>query len=289
MEALTEQERAAAGAPGRLKGRAVTVVGAGIGGLAVAVAMARRGARVTVIEQAPEITEIGAGLQITPNGAAVLAALGLGRALGRIGVRAGEVRLHDGLRDEDAPLARVDLRGTLAGNPHGYWLVHRADLVAMLLAAARRLGVQIVTGARVVGVALGFDEAVLAMESGSKRRTRLLIGADGLNSVVRVALGNAEEPRFTGQLAWRALVEPLHVPLWEVGDAVRLALGPGRHIVCYPLRGGRLLNLVAVEERARWSEADAEATRDPGAMRAAFADFAPRWRRLLACAREPRP
>ena len=250
-----------------LKGREITVLGGGVGGLAAATALARRGAAVTVLEQAPEIGEVGAGIQISPNGAAVLHALGLGPALRAASIAAAAVELREGLR------GGAVLRFDLARHAHGagYWLVHRADLIALLERAARAAGVAIRLGARVQGV--GFAPEGVRLDGVAPRRAPLVIGADGLHSVLRAALGGgAEAPRFTGQVAWRAVIP-------ETGAAAPVAevhMGPGRHLVSYPLRGGAARNIVAVEERSGWAAEGWHHRDDPENLRAAFARFGPR-------------
>jgi len=164
-----------------LSGLQVTVVGAGIAGLGVAVALARRGARVTVLERAPAVREFGAGLQISPNGAAVLRGLGLGEARARISLPALAVKLRDG-RQGDLVL-QLDLARLRPGQRYGF--VHRADLLGMLADAAVAAGVSIETGAELVRVVPGPQVSVIGMADGSERRPGLLIGADGLHSVVR--------------------------------------------------------------------------------------------------------
>lgn len=258
---------------GALEGREVTVLGAGVAGLALARALALRGARVTVIEQASAITEVGAGLQVTPNGAAVLHALGLGEALAQSSVRASAVELRDG-RDGDIVL-RMDLAALRPGL--SWSLCHRADLIGLLETGAREAGVTIRLAQRVVSVDLDADRPVLALEGGERLSPRLLIGADGLHSTLRAALNGPAEPFFTGQVAWRALVPeiPGAAPVAEIH------MGPGRHLVSYPLRGGRLRNIVAVEERRGWTEEGWNLRDDPLGVQVAFERFSPRVRQWL--------
>jgi salicylate hydroxylase len=247
-----------------LDGRAITVLGAGIGGLAAATALAQRGARVRVLEQAAAITEVGAGLQISPNGGRVLSALGIGP----VGDASGAVALMDG------PTGRGVMRMVLPG---GFRLVHRADLIAALERAARDAGVQIVLGARVESVTVG-PPAALTYADGRAEAVDLLVGADGLHAPTRTAVLGPAKPFFTGQVAWRATVAGRGQA--EVAQA-RVFMGAGRHLVTYPLRGGALINIVAVEERADWAAEGWNHTDDPANLRAAFAGFAPEVRSLL--------
>nr|WP_249139015.1 FAD-dependent monooxygenase [Actibacterium sp. MT2.3-13A] len=255
-----------------MTGRDITVLGGGIAGLTAAIALARRGACVTVFEQAEAIGEVGAGLQISPNGAAVLCALGMGEALARLGQRAAAVSLRDFAAGRE--VVRLDLSG--AAGP--YYFVHRADLVGMLADAARAEGVKLRLLQRIASVRVGAGGASLTTAQGAVVNARLLIGADGLHSVVRGALNGADQPFFTGQVAWRALVPAAG----DVAPEARVYMGPGRHLVCYPLRGGKLINLVAVQERENWADEGWHHPDDPANLRAAFAGFGAEVQALLA-------
>lgn len=234
-----------------------TVIGAGIGGLAAALALARRGARVAVLEQAPAIAEVGAGLQISPNGARALAALGLDPAA--LGCRAEALELRD-------HRGRLITRMALPAAP-GFFLCHRADLIAALAAAARVAGADVRFLQRVTTVALG-ERAEAVLHTGARLPAGLLVGADGVHSVVRPALDGPSRAFFTGQVAWRATLPGAPGP-----PVVQVFMGPGRHLVSYPLRRGMLRNLVAVEERRRWAAEGWHHADDPAAVRAAFAGF----------------
>ncbi len=249
----------------------IAVIGAGIGGLAVAQALARRGADVTVFEQASEIAEVGAGLQISPNGARVLDALGLGAELRQRAVMARTVQLCDYRGGE---VVRLDLGDTGQG---GYHFLHRADLINLLANGARAAGVRIRLLQRIIGVTDGRRPRV-ELANGAGFDADLVIGADGLHSVVRAALNGPRAPFFTGQVAWRALVPNSA----ERGPEVRVHMGPIRHVVSYPLRGGSLLNLVAVQERAAWTAESWSQTDDPQSLRAAFGDFCDEVQGMLA-------
>ena len=256
-----------------LIGQQVTILGAGIAGLAAAQALALRGAQVTVLEQADAIHEVGAGLQVSPNGAAVLRALGLDQALEAASVRATAVELRD--RPSGGVGTRLEV-GRLRPD-QGYHFLHRADLIDLLLQGARAAGVELRLLQRIERVDLTGPRPRYVTAQGAEGEADLLIGADGLHSRVREALNGKVAPFFTRQVAWRALVP-------ETGDVPPVAevhMGPGRHLVSYPLRGGRLRNIVAVEERNRWVDESWSLRDDPMELRLAFEGFGPRVRGWL--------
>lgn len=237
-----------------LADKTVLILGGGIGGLAAAVALRDCGAEVTLLEQAGGFREVGAGIQISPNGARVLSALGVDPE--RMQARAVILRNASGDR-----VLRMDLPQTGAG----FHLVHRADCVAAL--AARADGM--VTRFNAQAVAVDPTAGRVTLSNGDSLAADLVVGADGLHSVSRGALNGHAKPFFTGQVAWRALIP---------GNATDPAqtevfMGPGRHLVSYPLRGGTLRNLVAVEERKAWAEEGWTHPDSPDNLRRAFAGF----------------
>ncbi|HEX9858448.1 MAG TPA: FAD-dependent monooxygenase [Paracoccaceae bacterium] len=261
-----------------LDGAEITVLGAGVAGLAVARALALRGAVVTVLEQAAAIEEVGAGLQISPNGAAVLRGLGLGEALEAASMRATAVDLRDGL--DDSRVLRLDLARLRPGQ--GYHLMHRADLIDLLATGARAVGVHIRLLQRIETVDLAGPRPRLVTAQGAELTPALVIGADGLHSKLRGALNGVEAPFFTRQVAWRAVIpaEPGAAPVAEVH------MGPGKHLVSYPLRGGTLRNIVAIEERMRWAEEGWNLKDDPMSLRVAFESFSPKVQGWLEAVQE---
>ncbi|MBB97743.1 MAG: monooxygenase [Rhodobacteraceae bacterium] len=243
-------------------GDEVLVLGAGIGGLTAALALHGQGARVRVVEQAERIGEVGAGLQISPNGGAVLRALGLGAALDAVSVRAEAVVLSDYQRPGD--VLRLDLRRR---PQQVYGFVHRADLIGLLEQAVRTAGIPVELGRKAIRVEPGAPARVV-FEDGAEEAA-LVVGADGLHSVARRALNGGDAPFFTGQVAWRAVV-PTPRPL---PAEARVVMAPGKHVVAYPLRGGTMANLVAIREQSDWVEEGWHLAGDPDALRAAFADL----------------
>ncbi len=250
----------------QVAGLEVVVAGGGIAGLAAAAALAQAGARVVLHERAEAIAEVGAGIQIAPNGAAVLAALGCQAGMAARALKAEGVRLHD-YRGGTA-LVSLDLARQRHANPHPWLFFHRADLIALLAETAEAAGVEI----RLAAPLDLAEEPLLEAD--------LVIGAEGIRSGLRARLNGAEEPFFTGQVAWRALVplDPFEAP----PPLARVWMGPRRHLVAYPLRAGRVMNVVAAEERHAWVAEGWSHRDDPETLRETFDDFAPEVRSLLA-------
>lgn len=255
-----------------LAGREIVVIGAGIGGLAAALALAQRRARVTVHEVAPALGEAGAGLQIGPNGVAVLEALGLRDAVERVASLPEAIELRD--HRDGRRVARLPLGATATGRyGRPYWHLHRADLAAALAEAARAAGVRIVLGSRIVEVELDGAAPQLRTAEGAQIEAETVIAADGVRSDTRSSCFRGAPARFTGHVAWRALVPTDRLPAGLVAPQATVTMGPGRHIVTYPLRAGRLVNVVAIEERAGWTEEGWSLPDDPAALRRAFAGW----------------
>lgn len=253
-----------------LLGMKIVVIGGGIGGLAAARALAMRGASVTVLEQACEITEVGAGLQISPNGYAVLDALGLGADLAAPAVQAQAVSLRDYRKGE---VVRLDLTRLQNRN---YFFVHRADLIDLLAKGAREAGVKIRLLQQVSEVSPG-PTPTIRLANGSELTPDLVVGADGLHSKTRLALNGQDKPFFTRQVAWRAVIPNT----LDLAPVARVHMGPGRHVVSYPLRGGKQVNIVAVQERTDWVEEGWNHSDTPENLRAAFSDFGPEVQHML--------
>jgi salicylate hydroxylase len=266
--------------------RTVVIAGAGIGGLTAALAVARHGYRVVVLEQSERLEETGAGIQLSPNASRVLIGLGLRETL------ASRVTAPQELIVANARSGRVLARaplGAAAEQRYGapYWVIHRGDLQAALIEAVEaNPDIVLRLGTRVDDFAIHPNGVTVAAHSRHEmveEHGLALVGADGLWSRLRGRLGHGEA-RFTGHTAWRALV-PAEAVVCELSiPTVNLCLGRGGHLVYYPVKGGRLINVVAVMADD-WREPGWSAAGDRGEILGRFDE--PAWRgppREILCA-----
>jgi salicylate hydroxylase len=251
----------------------VVIVGGGIGGLTLALALARRGMSARVLERAPALAEIGAGLQLSPNACRLLDRLSLGAALDAVSIEPDRLRMYDGRSGGLVVTLPLGAARRRWGAP--YRLLHRADLQSVLREAVAAAGVEIGLGQEVTGFVPQEDGVTADTAAGVPIAGRVLIGADGLGSSVRRALGDARPPAPSGMTGWRALIPAANWPVAIARDEVALWLGAGGHLVAYPLRGGGVLNLVACIPETR---GDA----DEDNLRRFFATWGPAARAIVA-------
>jgi len=258
----------------------VLVAGGGIGGLAAALAVARTGVPVKVLEQAPQLGEIGAGIQLGPNAFTAFDALGVGeRARGRA-VYTDEMVMHDAL--DETLVGRIPTGKAFRerfGNP--YAVIHRADVHASLLEGVRELGtaVELRTSSCVQRVEQG-DEGVVVFDTNGERHPGLaLIGADGVRSAVRRQYVG-DDARISGHVVYRAVVDRKDFPADLQWNAASIWVGPNCHLVHYPLRGGEQYNVVVTfhsRDQEEWSVR--EGSRNE--VQSYFEGICPRARQLI--------
>lgn len=234
----------------------VVVSGGGIGGLAAALACARRGVPVQLIERAEQLSEVGAGIQIGPNVTRILQAWGLGDALAQVAAFPQRLQARDAQTGQVLGSLRLAERAqALYGAP--YATIHRADLQNLLHAAACADGVPVRLGQTVQGWRETTGSVQVNTADGQSVQADALIGADGVWSAVRQQLLGDAPARFTGHLAYRALVAQADLPLHLRSDEVTVWMGPRLHVVHYPVRSGQWLNVVAIVHGVKPAQADA--------------------------------
>ncbi|TQM43847.1 FAD-dependent oxidoreductase [Pseudonocardia cypriaca] len=233
-------------------GIGVLVVGGGIGGLATALSLARNGHRVHLLERAAEFAEIGAGLQFGPNASRALDALGVLDDIRPLATRPRQAVMRDARTG--APLTALDLGPAFVrcyGYP--YLVLHRHDLLATLVEHCRRHPLISLENRReVTGVALRTDGAEVECADGATYRARAVIAADGLHSTLRPHVVD-DAPECSGYVAYRGTVPGHEATHAAAPDDVVLWIGPGIHLMQYPLRGGELYNQVAVFRSPRYA------------------------------------
>lgn len=247
------------------------IAGGGIGGLTAALCFVHFGWDVEVCETSPELGDIGAGIQLSPNAMKVFEMLGLGERLARVAFRPEGIEIRmgkSGMRLVRMPLGDAAVRRW--GAP--YLHIHRADLVSVLqkaLGEAPRCRVRL--GAVVQAYDQDDGRVQVSLADGSKTSADVLIGADGIHSTIREQMLGPDEPVFTGNVAWRSVVSVDRLGE-DVPEPVACAwMGQGQHAVTYLLRGGRLANFVGVIERDNWTR---ERWTEQGSHADALRDFA---------------
>ena len=255
----------------------VGIVGAGIGGLAAALALRRAGLRVQVFERASRFTRVGAGLQMAPNVTKALRPLGLLDPLNRVACKPLAWRSYDassGRLQLELPLG--DQIAERYGAP--YLHVHRADLHDLLSAAAGKVR----TGMHAVGLDAGADHVRVTFGDGTQARFDAVIGADGVHSMIRDIVAGSQQPRFSGMVAYRGLVPASDLTGLQVEPVSAKWWAGDRHLVHYFVSAGRELNFVAPVPASGWDEESWTSSGRVADLLADFGAFPPRVREVLA-------
>ena len=265
------------------------IAGAGIGGLTAALALARRGLRVTLFDQMEKLEEAGAGIQLAPNATRILVALGLAERLKPTIVQPSAIRLRSGPSGSEIAVMPLDA-ATLGRYGAPYWVIHRADLhKALIEAVAGEPQIALALGATVGNFTIDAVGVRATVHRGSARGGAAdyggaaLIGADGLWSYLRARLGDGTAPRFAGRSAFRAIVPAAQLSPQDREPVINMWFGPDGHLVHYPVRAGAFVNIVAVcGDRWQSPAWNTGAKRDDVLERFPAAAWTPEARQLLA-------
>jgi salicylate hydroxylase len=245
----------------------IAVIGGGIGGTAAALSLLRAGFDVHVYEQARQMGEVGAGVQISPNASRILHRLGLADPLARTGVKPiawHQRRWQDGRTLLHTPIAEA-MEATF-GAPH--YQMHRVDALRALAGALPPERLHI--GHRLTGLVDHGGHVEAQFENGVRIDADVLVGADGIHSAVRRILFGPEQPHFTGCICYRGLVPAEMLARLAIPVEAQIWMGPGKHFVHYYVQNGRLVNFVAVIDQDRWTK---ESWTDRGKVADALAAF----------------
>jgi salicylate hydroxylase len=264
-----------------LETKPILIAGGGVGGMTTALALAQRQIPVVLFEQAADFSDVGAGIQLSPNCSRVLRTLGLTKELDEQGFLPQHTQFrhwHSGKIISETSL------GKSAEQTYGapYYHFHRSDLLNLLLQAAKTQPlIQLKLNSRIVSIEQ-IDDSVRVLVNGETHTGSALIGADGIHSKVRESLFGAESPTFTGNVAWRALVPTSSLPANLIQPAATAWWGPGKHFVHYYVRGGTMVNCVCVVESKEWQDESWNINGHFPDLAAEFADWHPTINTLLA-------
>jgi salicylate hydroxylase len=261
----------------------IAIVGGGLAGLAAAQALKAFGIDATVFEAAPALGEIGAAVNVSPQAFKALRAIGLGEAIAAVGTASPGIYTRNMQSGEF--LEFNDRLKSAARYAAPYYTFHRADLLDALACALDHSTIHL--GHRLQALEEGSDRVVLSFDNGAKAEAEFVIGADGVRSVIRRALYGDDNPTYTGQMVWRALLKGSDVPdeVLEPTGHVQW-IGPGCHLLAYFIRGRKLVNIVTQEDTDKWVEEGWSTRGDPDEMRLSFPNPEPRLKKLLSLVTE---
>ena len=261
----------------------IAIIGGGLAGLAAAQALKTNGMAAEVFETAPALGEIGAAVNVSPQAVKALQAIGVGDEVAAVGTTSPGIYTRNMQTGEF--LEFNDRRKAAARYGAPYYTFHRADLLDALASGLDRAAIHL--GHRLTGLEEGSDRSVLAFANGAQVEAEIVIGADGVRSAIRQALYGDDNPAYTGQMVWRALLNGRDVPeaVLEPTGHVQW-IGPGCHLLAYYIRGRKLVNIVTQEDTDKWVEEGWSIRGDPDEMRLSFPNPEPRLEQLLGLVTE---
>ncbi|MDO6559308.1 FAD-dependent monooxygenase [Paraglaciecola chathamensis] len=254
----------------------IIIAGGGIGGLSAALALNLHGFEVHVLEQSDALAEVGAGIQLSPNAMHVLQMIGVsGDVLSHGFLPTNATMRHFRTAKEYLRMPLGDAIEKKFGAPYVH--IHRADLHQVLHRAALSSGIHISVNARVKryqNLAIqGVNQVQVYLDDGREMLADALIGADGIRSAVKKQMLPLASVEFTGQVAWRGTIDAQKVPRNLVKPEANLWIGPGAHLVSYYVRGGKEINVIAVQEQKQWTDTRWSVPGDVKTLRAAFVNW----------------
>ena len=261
----------------------IAIVGGGLAGLAAANALKTFGIKAEVFEAAPALGEIGAAVNSSPQAVKALRAIGLGDKIAAVGYSSPGMYTRNMQTGEFLEFSDRHKAAALYGAP--YYSFHRADLLDALASGIDHSAIHL--GHRLTGVEEQSDRIVLAFDNGARVESEFVIGADGVRSVIRHALYGADNPTYTGQMVWRALLNGSDVPEEALEPTGHIQwVGPGCHLLGYYIRARRLVNIVTQQDTDKWVEEGWSTRGDPEEMRMSFPNPEPRLKKLLSLVTE---
>jgi len=261
----------------------IAIVGGGLAGLAAANALKAFGMAPEVFEAAPALGEIGAAVNASPQAVKALQAIGVGDKIATVGYASPGIYTRNMQTGEFLEFNDRKKAAARYGAP--YYSFHRADLLDALASGLDRAAVHL--GHRLTGVEERGDHVALAFANGARVEADIVIGADGVRSVIRQALYGDDNPTYTGQMVWRALLNAADVPEDVLEPTGHIQwVGPGRHLLAYYIRAQKLVNIVTQEDTDKWVEEGWSTRGDPDEMRASFPNSEPRLAKLLSVVTE---
>lgn len=248
----------------------VIVAGAGLGGLTAALSLIDRGFDVQVLEQAPELKAVGAGIQLSANATRVLFGLGLGPALQKITIKPDGKCIRLWNTGQEWKLFDLGAESiALHGFP--YMMLYRPDLLQVLVdGLLQRRPDALLLDAKVIDVSQTQDSVTVTLADGRVLHADALVGADGVHSVVRAKMIAEDKPRFSGCIAWRGVIPIETLPPSMQGSAGVNWVGPGAHVIHYPVHAGRLVGFTGIVEKQGWFR---ESWTESGSVEECHADF----------------